>query len=88
MDVGIRELRARLSEYLKRVERGEIIGVTNQGRRIAQIVPVPGKVNVEQGLREGWVTRIEDGPLLPARKHPPKAGTPTTTDLIRLDRDA
>ena len=39
MDVGIRELKSHLSEILGRVERGEVVTVTNRGHRIAQIVP-------------------------------------------------
>jgi prevent-host-death family protein len=32
MDVGIRELKAKLSEVLDRAERGEIVTVTDRGR--------------------------------------------------------
>jgi prevent-host-death family protein len=41
--VGIRELKARTSEVLRRVrERGEEIEVTHRGRVIARLVPVKG----------------------------------------------
>jgi prevent-host-death family protein len=33
MDVGIRELKQHLSEYVDRVERGEVIRITDRGRR-------------------------------------------------------
>ena len=36
---GIRELKANLSEYLRRVEQGEIITVTKRGKTIGRIVP-------------------------------------------------
>ena len=39
MDVGVRELKSRLSEYLARVERGETVNVTSRGRRVARLVP-------------------------------------------------
>ena len=39
MDIGIRELKAHLSEHLERVANGEVITVTSRGRRVAQIVP-------------------------------------------------
>jgi prevent-host-death family protein len=55
-DVGIRELKARLSEYLDRAERGEILRVTDRGRPKAMLGPVPDRVRIEDGLREGWIS--------------------------------
>jgi prevent-host-death family protein len=56
MEVGVRELKARLSEYLDRAERGEIIRVTERGRPKAMLVPLPGKLRIEEGIAEGWIT--------------------------------
>ena len=56
MDVGIRELKARLSEYLDRAERGEMIRVTDRGRPKAVIGPLPGRLRLEEGIAEGWIT--------------------------------
>ena len=39
--VGVRELRQRASELLRRVERGETIEVTDRGRRVAILAPPP-----------------------------------------------
>lgn len=39
--VGIRELRQRASELLRRVEQGETIEVTDRGRRVAILSPPP-----------------------------------------------
>jgi len=86
MDVGIRDLKARLSDYLARVARGEVITVTSRGRRVAQIVPVPGRDSLERGLAEGWITRGVDRPPEPVVRHRPLADTPTTTELISQDR--
>jgi len=41
MDVGIRELKLHLSEYLARVRKGEVVTVTDRGKPIARIGPVP-----------------------------------------------
>ncbi len=42
--IGIRELKANLSKYLKDVKEGGAIVVTERGRAIARIVPVkPGE---------------------------------------------
>lgn len=88
MDVGVRELKARLSEYLERARVGEVISVTSRGRMIAQIVPIAGASNVERGLAEGWITQAADRPPQPVIRFPPRAGTSSTTELIRADRDA
>jgi prevent-host-death family protein len=39
--VGIRELRQRASELLRRVEDGERIEITDRGRPVAVIAPLP-----------------------------------------------
>ena len=39
--VGIRELRQRASELLRRVEAGEVFEVTDRGRPVAVLGPLP-----------------------------------------------
>jgi prevent-host-death family protein len=39
--VGVRELRQNLSKYLRRVERGERLEVTDHGRPVAVLAPLP-----------------------------------------------
>jgi prevent-host-death family protein len=39
--IGIRDLRQRASEYLRRVEAGETIEVTDRGRPVALLTPIP-----------------------------------------------
>jgi len=39
--VGVRELRQRASELLRRVEAGETIEVTDRGRPVAILAPLP-----------------------------------------------
>ena len=99
MEVGIRDLKAHLSEHLERVANGAVITVTSRGRRVAQIVPVLGRdnldrglaegwVNLDRGLAEGWVTRQVERPPEPVLRQRPLRGTPTTTELITRDRGA
>ncbi len=38
--VGVRDLKARLSEHLRRVRQGSPIVVTSRGRPVARLVPV------------------------------------------------
>jgi prevent-host-death family protein len=44
--IGVRELKARLSEYLRRVQAGERLTVTDRGRAIAIIMPVQDAVDL------------------------------------------
>jgi prevent-host-death family protein len=69
MDVGIRELKARLSEYLDRAERGEVVTITQRGQPKAILAPLPGRLRVLQGIEEGWVTPATARGLGPARRH-------------------
>jgi len=39
--VGIRELRQRASELIRRVENGESIEITDRGRPVAVLAPLP-----------------------------------------------
>lgn len=86
MEVGVRDLKARLSEHLERVARGEVVTVTSRGRRVALIVPMPGREGLERGLAEGWVTRGAERPPAAVVRQRPLPGTPTTTELIAQDR--
>lgn len=55
MDVGVRELKARLSEFLDRAARGEVIRVTERGRPKAILGPLSGELRLQQGIAEGWI---------------------------------
>jgi prevent-host-death family protein len=87
MDVGVRDLKARLSEYLTRVERGETVNVTSRGRLVARIVPAVGESTIERGLREGWITRQSDRPPEPFTPLQPLEGTPSSEEIFAADRE-
>jgi len=46
--IGIRELRQHASRFLRRVQHGESIEVTDRGRPIALLVPVPQSSPLER----------------------------------------
>jgi prevent-host-death family protein len=55
--VGVRDLRARTSEILRRVsENKETIEVTSHGRPIARIVPIARREVDKEKLREMWAS--------------------------------
>ena len=53
--VGIRELKAKLSEYLDRAAAGETIVVTDRGKAKAEIRKLSVDERIQQGIREGWI---------------------------------
>lgn len=55
MDVGVRELKQRLSEFVARAAKGEVIRVTDRGEPRAILGPLPGRPRLEEGIREGWI---------------------------------
>lgn len=86
MDVGIRELKARLSEYVERAAKGEVITVTDRGEPKAVLAPLRDEDVVERGIHEGWIIRRSRRVWGPASPHQPAPGTPTTDEIIAQDR--
>lgn len=74
--IGVRELRQNASRYLKRVEAGETIEVTDRGRPVARIVPVVpegyARLVAEGRIRKGSGLRHLPPPIpLPDGMEPP-----------------
>ncbi|HKY16083.1 MAG TPA: type II toxin-antitoxin system prevent-host-death family antitoxin [Microthrixaceae bacterium] len=72
MEAGVRELKARLSEFLGKVSEGEEVIVTDRGRPVARIVPFAGESAVARGIDEGWIDpprRTRLGPAPRFRSH-------------------
>lgn len=55
MNVGVRDLKQRLSEYLRAVADGAIVTVTDRGVPVAVISPVAPKDPLATGIEEGWI---------------------------------
>jgi prevent-host-death family protein len=86
--VGIAELRQNLSAYLRRVERGERLVVTDRNRPVAELGPPPATGDaLDRLIAEGRVSR----PLRRGLPEPleldgdPRALT-TALDEVRGDR--
>ena len=65
--VGVRELRQRASELLRRVAAGETIEVTDRGRPVALLAPIPEAGDLERLRAAGEVSAtsgdLDDLPL-------------------------
>lgn len=78
--IGVRDLRQNASKYLARVEAGEAFDVTNHGRLVARLVPVPAELRSRQDL-------IAAGVVTPARR--PRRITDIRPRVLRdSERDA
>ena len=82
-DVGIRELKARLSEYVERAAGGEIIRVTDRGHPKAVLAPLPGRTRIEEGIAAGWVRAPKGRPSGPWQRF---KGSSTVADVLDEDR--
>jgi prevent-host-death family protein len=87
IQVGVRELRQRASELLRLVERGETIEITDRGRPVALLGPLPNGSPLDQlrltGEIEPAAADLDDLP-------PPLAGRGAelpSAVLARLRRD-
>ena len=91
-DIGIRELKAKLSECVRRAADGERLIVTDRGRPVAQLTPLDDSTlndlaRIEQGVAEGWIRPAKrrgglqrfDPPLL-------TADAPSIQEMLDDDR--
>ena len=86
MEIGIRELKAHLSEYVARVGAGEVFTVTDRGAPRAILAPVGGEGDPARGMAEGWVTRRSTEPPGAARPAEPDPSTPRSEEILAADR--
>jgi prevent-host-death family protein len=86
--VGIRELRQRASELLRRVEAGETIEITDRGRPVAVMAPAASERPLDRLRASGEVIRATaDLANLPEPMTPEPGRPLPSTTLARLRRD-
>ncbi len=85
MDVGVRELKQHLSEYLDRAAAGETIRVTDRGQPKVMICPLAGQGRMQLGIDEGWIRRPPGTPgLAPTERFRARR---RVLDVLTEDRD-
>lgn len=90
-EVSVRELRNNLSEYLRRVERGEVVAVTRRGKRIATLKPEDESgSDVDAALwrmvREGKASWSGGKPKFAGPRIRLRGEGPTASEMILEDR--
>jgi prevent-host-death family protein len=86
--VGIRELKTHLSDYIARAKAGEVIVVTDRGKQVAQLTPVPESPE-DRALAFVRAGHAEWGGGRPPKLRPVeglKEGA-SASDIIIQDRD-
>jgi prevent-host-death family protein len=85
--VGVRELRQHASRWLARVRLGESFEVTDRGRPVALLTPLP--------TASAWERLVAAGEVAPATGHvldvaplAPVPGSPSASEILREMRDA
>lgn len=67
-EVGVRELKNKLSEHLRKVKAGEDLIITEHGKPVAKLVRLPERPAWLQGMIDrGEATGARGGPIRGAR---------------------
>jgi prevent-host-death family protein len=87
--VGVRELRQNLSVYLRRVEKGETLDVTDHGRLVARIEPAPAPDTSALDRLVAEHRARPAGRAVSALPQPIRlpSGTPTASETLRRMRE-
>ncbi len=79
--VSVREMKAHLSELIRRLERGESITVTKRGKPVGVLSPIPDNETEEQRLQRKLKDLVARGIITRIPKGKPK-GLPEPVKLI------
>jgi len=83
VEVGVRELRNKLSQYLERVQAGEEVLVTDRGRAIARVLPLDAPRTLDQLIAQGLVAPAKQAKRTSRR---PIEAAGTVSDLVADQR--
>ena len=90
MRVGLREANQRFSKIIKAVRAGNEVVLTDRGKPIARVTPIPEERDIEavldQMAAEGFLIRATKRGPMPYRKPIKIKGGPLS-DTIREERD-
>ena len=88
--VGIRELKRRLSHYMRRIGAGQTITITKRGKPVGRIVPIEQEQSLEDQLKamqEAGLLAWNGKKLEPMEPVARTRGDRTVADLLLEDRE-
>lgn len=82
--IGVRQLRQEASRHLRAVQAGETIQVTEHGKPVAMIVPMPADTTLEVLEAAGRLVRARPTGTDPLMVKPiaPKKGVPLPSEIL------
>jgi len=86
--VGTRELKNRLSQYLRRVKSGETVVITERGKPVGQIVPIQTDLTSRlKKLADAGVVEWNGNPVPSYRPKAVNKSKRLLSDLIAEERE-
>lgn len=87
---GVRELKTHLSRYLKRVQQGETVLITDRGKPVGRIVPVQSSQSTDERIKEmvaAGLVAWNGERFRPPSHRPVVKGDKTIAELLLEDRE-
>jgi prevent-host-death family protein len=84
--IGIRELKDKASSIIDRVEQGEAITVTKNGRPVARIVSTTTPPHLAALIMDGSVRAAEGPRYLPTKPAQPQGAGKNAAEYVSADR--
>jgi prevent-host-death family protein len=89
LQVGIRELKSRLSHYIRHVKSGQTVTITERGKPVGQIIPIVQEQSLEDKLKamaDAGLLEWNGQKLEPTPRVARTQGDRTVADLLLEDR--
>ena len=87
LTVGVRELKSRLSEYLRRVKQGETVIITEHGKPVGRLIPQGQSLDERLAeLQQAGLIRWSGKSLSPMKPLARLRGKKTIAEIIIEDR--
>ena len=88
VSVGVRELKTRLSEYLREVKKGKTILITEHGKAVGRLIPASRSLEERiEGLIKAGLAEWSGKPLPPVKHKPRVRGGKTVAEMLIEDRE-
>jgi prevent-host-death family protein len=88
VEAGVRELKAKLSAYLRRVEAGETIVIVRRGKQIAYLIPQEQTLDERIDVaKKAGLLDWNGQKLRPASPVAANSGAQTVAEMIVEDRE-